>query len=207
MAISVDEAKAIADRLESLINDPHVSGAALDDDTRRRLREGGLKLSLLMEAPGDTIHRISNTPLQLAIDRIGVETHLFEIMAEAEGSVFTNGELASKTNVDPVLMKRLLRYYQSCGMLSQPSDDSYSSNNITKALASTGGQSGINYFFEMVSPSFMAFPSFLRENGYRNPTDPNHCPWHLGHRTDLSPFPWLQTHPEHFGYFLPWMAA
>ncbi|XXH00980.1 hypothetical protein Hte_007331 [Hypoxylon texense] len=53
----------------------------------------------------------------------------------------------------------------------------------------------------------MAFPQFLRETGYANPTDPNHCPWHLGHHTDLSPFPWLQSHPEHFGYFLPWMAS
>lgn len=53
----------------------------------------------------------------------------------------------------------------------------------------------------------MAFPQFLRKTGYANPIDPNHCPWHLGHNTDLSPFPWLQSHPEHFGYFLPWMAS
>lgn len=61
--------------------------------------------------------------------------------------------------------------------------------------------------FEMISPSFMALPQFLRESGYINPTDPGYCPWHVGHHTGLSPFSWLQSHPEHFGYFLPWMTA
>ena len=53
----------------------------------------------------------------------------------------------------------------------------------------------------------MALPEFLRTNGYRNVTDPANCPWHLGHKTDLSPFPWLMAHPDHMGYFLAWMAA
>jgi len=53
----------------------------------------------------------------------------------------------------------------------------------------------------------MAFPKYLRENGYANPTDPNNSPWHVGHSTDMSPFAWLQKNPEHMGYFLPWMAG
>ncbi len=53
----------------------------------------------------------------------------------------------------------------------------------------------------------MAFPRFLRETGYVNPTDPNHCAWHLGHNTFLSPFAWLQNHPEQLINFLPWMAS
>jgi demethylsterigmatocystin 6-O-methyltransferase len=61
--------------------------------------------------------------------------------------------------------------------------------------------------FELISPSFMAFPRFLRENGYKNPTDPSNCPWHLGHQTTESPFAWLQSHPQAMDYFLPWMAT
>lgn len=59
----------------------------------------------------------------------------------------------------------------------------------------------------MIHPSFIAIPQFLRENGYRNPSDPNHAPWHQGHKTDLSPFPWLNAHPEYMRFFLPWMAT
>ncbi|KAI1372862.1 putative sterigmatocystin 8-O-methyltransferase precursor [Hypoxylon crocopeplum] len=207
MASRVEEADALAAKIEAIIDNPQFSEEICDDTVRRRLREAGKKLSLSMEAPGDTIHRISNTPLQLGLARIGVETRLFEILAESDGHALCNGELAHKTSVDPVLMKRLLRYYQSYGMLSQLGNDEYCPNNVTKALASRGGRSGISYFFEMISPSFMAFPRFLRETRWANPTNPSHCPWHVGHHTDMSPFPWLQSHPEHFGYFLPWMAA
>lgn len=60
--------------------------------------------------------------------------------------------------------------------------------------------------FDTVLPSFTALPKFLRETGYKNPTDPNHCPWHLGHDTDLNPFPWLNSRPEKLGTFLAAMT-
>ncbi|OTA90053.1 hypothetical protein M434DRAFT_78600 [Hypoxylon sp. CO27-5] len=207
MASNLDEVRTLLEKIQNIIAQPEWILELHDDAIRRDLREAGRKLSLSMEAPGDTVHRIMNTPLQLVLARIGVEKRIFKILAEDDGHAFTNGELAHQSSIDPVLMKRLLRYYQSQGMISQPGNDEYCSNNITKALASDGGQSGISYTFETISPSYMAFPRFLRQNGYVNPTDPNYCPWHIGHDTSLSPFPWLQAHPEHLGYFLPWMAA
>ncbi|KAI1407192.1 putative sterigmatocystin 8-O-methyltransferase precursor [Hypoxylon sp. FL1857] len=207
MASGLDEAYVLLGKIQRIIAQPELVFRLQNDAIRRALREAGRKLSLSMEAPGDSVHRITNTPLQLSLARIGVEKRIFDILAEGNGQVLTNDELARQSSIDPVLMKRLLRYYQSYGMISQPGNNEYCSNNVTKALASDGGRSGISYFFEMISPSFMAFPRFLRQNGYANPTDPSYCPWHLGHDTDLSPFPWLQSHPEHFGYFLPWMAA
>ncbi|KAI0110614.1 putative sterigmatocystin 8-O-methyltransferase precursor [Hypoxylon sp. NC0597] len=207
MASKLEEVQVLLEKIQSIIAQPGWIFELHNDSIRRELREAGRKLSLSMEAPGDTVHRISNTPLQLALARIGVEKRIFEMLAEGDGHAFTNGELSHQSGIDPVLMKRLLRYYQSYGMISQPGNDEYRSNNVTKALASDGGRSGISYFFEMISPSFMAFPRFLRQNGYVNPTNPSYCPWHLGHDTSLSPFPWLQSHPEHLGYFLPWMAT
>ncbi|RYP58913.1 hypothetical protein DL770_010329 [Monosporascus sp. CRB-9-2] len=96
--------------------------------------------------------------------------------------------------------------HSSMGMISQLADDEYGPNNVTTALASVGGQSGISYYFEMINQTFVAMPPFLRQTGYVNPTDPNNCPWQLGHHTDQSPFVWLQTHPEMMEFFLPWMA-
>jgi len=43
------------------------------------------------------------------------------------------------------LAERLLRYYRSFGMIAQPGDDAYGSNNITKNLASMGGSVGVKY--------------------------------------------------------------
>jgi hypothetical protein len=58
----------------------------------------------------------------------------------------------------------------------------------------------------MIQQTFFALPQFLSETDYRNPTDPDHAPWHLGHKTDLSPFAWLQQNSQHLTSFLPWMT-
>jgi hypothetical protein len=38
--------------------------------------------------------------------------------------------------------ERLLRYYQSFGMVSQLGNHAFAANNVTKALASLGGRAG-----------------------------------------------------------------
>ncbi|KAK2834887.1 hypothetical protein FQN49_006813 [Arthroderma sp. PD_2] len=77
-----------------------------DDGLRRRLRDAGRKLSLAMESPGDTVHRIAYEfkPMQLALAQVGVDIRLFEILSKSETSVFSSEALAEKTNVDVALM-------------------------------------------------------------------------------------------------------
>ncbi|KAI1120532.1 putative sterigmatocystin 8-O-methyltransferase precursor [Nemania abortiva] len=206
MPFSADEAVALAERIENVINLPDPIANVGDDNARRRLREAGRKLSLAMEEPGDTMHRINNTPLQLVLARTGVDARIFSILTSAQGSGLTNEELADKCDVDPFLMKRLLRYYQSHGMVTQLGNDKFGANNITKALGSKSGKSGIRYFFDTVTPAFMALPKFLRLDEFRNPTDRDDLPWHVAHDTKLSPFDWLPKNPN-LEYFLPWMTA
>lgn len=55
------------------------------------------------------------------------------------------------------------------------------------------------------TPAINALPQFLRENGYANITDPNHCAWQMGHHTDDPLFPWFQKHPQQMELFLSWM--
>ncbi|XXH00979.1 hypothetical protein Hte_007330 [Hypoxylon texense] len=106
MATTKDEAQALLEKIEAVINSPREVLDLQDDSLRRRLREAGRRLSLSMEASGDTVHRISNTPLQLALARVGVETQLFQALVDTNGRVFTNTELAHRTNVEPALMSR-----------------------------------------------------------------------------------------------------
>ncbi|GKZ28714.1 hypothetical protein AbraIFM66950_011781 [Aspergillus brasiliensis] len=202
------EATALVESIERIVNSPQVIIDLQDDSLRRRLREAGRKLSLSMEVPGDTIHRIAYAPMQVGLARVGVDTRLFEILCE-EGNhrVVGHAQLASKTGVDPVLMKRLLRYYQSVGMISQPADDGFAPNNVTRALASEGGRSGICMQQDLLSLPFLAFPQFLQETAYINPTDARHTAFHLGKQTDQDLFSWLQTHPQDQSTFNAWMSA
>lgn len=61
MSLNPDEALALAERIEQIVNRTDLTVNLYDDNLRRRLREAGRQLSLAMEAPGDTIHRINNT--------------------------------------------------------------------------------------------------------------------------------------------------
>ncbi|KAL8996039.1 MAG: hypothetical protein Q9169_004351 [Polycauliona sp. 2 TL-2023] len=207
MSPQLNEAISLADHLESLALSPHPVLGTQDDSLRRRLRDAARNLSLALEAPADTIHRIAWAPLQLGLARIGVDVHLFEILSEKDGSASTTEVLAQKTGVDPVLMRRLLRYYQSVGMITQTMDGAYAASNVTKALASDGGRSGIQMQADVLSLAFLALPEYLRENGYVNPTDPKHTAFNIGMRTEQDFFSWLQHHPQELGIFGSWMSA
>lgn len=56
--------------------------------------------------------------------------------------------------------------------------------------------------FETVLPAFTALPQFLRDNEYKNPTNPDHLAWHAGHKTELNAFPWLLSHPRQMEVFM-----
>ncbi|KAI3325423.1 S-adenosyl-L-methionine-dependent methyltransferase [Xylariaceae sp. AK1471] len=207
MIVKKDDALGLAEGLENLLEDPAFDPETLDHATRRRLSEAARKLSLATEAPGDTVHRIAHTPFQLPLALIGVETGLFDVLSDLRGVTATNAELARKTSVNPVLLRRLLRYYQSFGIVSQPGDDQYGANNITRALVSLGGRSALPFILTTVVPAINAMPQFLRENKYPKMTDPAHIPWCQGHGTSDPIFKWINERPEVLKNFMGWMAG
>ncbi|KAI1108129.1 S-adenosyl-L-methionine-dependent methyltransferase [Nemania sp. NC0429] len=213
MDVERDDAQRLAEELESLLEDPAFDPSALDHATRRRLSEAARKLSLATEAPGDTVHRIAHSSFQLPVALIGVETGLFDVLSGLKGATATNAELAAKTSVEPALLKRLLRYYQSFGIVSQPDDDQYGANNITRALVSLGGRSALPFIHSTIAPAIEAMPRFLRETKYATDiTDPARIPWHAGHGgggggTADPIFRWIHERPEVLRWFTGWMAG
>ncbi|KAI1133130.1 S-adenosyl-L-methionine-dependent methyltransferase [Nemania abortiva] len=207
MTSIANEALALADRIDALLDGSSGPLETLDAGIRRKLSEAARKLNLATEATGDTVHRIVHSPLQLPVALVGVETHLFEILTERGQKGATNAELASTTGVDPVLMKRLLRYYQSFGMVNQSADDQYQANNITSAMVSLGGRAGVPFYLGSLVPAFNAIPEFLRNTKYANVTDGANCPWYLGQQTDKPPFEWVKERPEMMGNFMSWMVS
>ncbi|KAF2999571.1 hypothetical protein E8E14_003746 [Neopestalotiopsis sp. 37M] len=199
---------ALTEQIEAIAADAQRGNHPQNESIRRRLGEAGLKLSLAMEAPHDTVHRIGNTPLQSALASVGIKTGIFETLARYEdGSTVTNDELSQKTNIDPALMSRLLRYYQSLGMVSQLGPDSYGPSNTTKNMVSPICSIGVNFYSQVLAKPFISVPQFLEKIGYTSPSDPSFCAWNIGWETDDPPWVWLQTRPELAKYVSDWMAV
>ncbi|KAI0433110.1 S-adenosyl-L-methionine-dependent methyltransferase [Xylaria sp. FL1042] len=207
MKFDKDDALGLAEGLESLLDDPSFDPETLDHSTRRRLSEAARKLSLVTEAPGDTVHRIAHSSFQLPLALIGVETGVFDVLSSLKGAVATHAELVKKTSVDPAVLKRLLRYYQSFGIVSQLDDDEFAANNITRALVSLGGRSALPFIHSTVSPAINAMPQFLRKNKSANLGDPSNLPWHQGQDTIDPIFKWINDRPEVLNSFMGWMAG
>lgn len=58
---SNSKAAALLEHLETTLNDPQAIDELRSDALRFKLREISMKLSLSLEAVGDTVHRICNT--------------------------------------------------------------------------------------------------------------------------------------------------
>ncbi|POS70288.1 O-methyltransferase [Diaporthe helianthi] len=204
--ITAEEALTLAAKIEAIASNPASIHGLQNDLPRERLREAGRKLSHAMEIPIDTARRLQATPLELPAALIGVEKGIFSALVSQSGTTSIS-ELSEKTRIDPVLLKRLLRFYQANDMITQPGDDAYVANNITRGMTTLCCSAGVEYFFESVLPAFVALPQFLRDYEYKNPTNPDQLPWHVGHKTDLNPFPWLLKHPRQMEVFMQAMAT
>ncbi|KAI1813503.1 S-adenosyl-L-methionine-dependent methyltransferase [Poronia punctata] len=178
-----------------------------DEPYRRRLGQAALRLSQAMEEPHDTVHRLGNAPFQTALAHVGIEKGIFKAIAKREGNHVTNETLAQETNIHPSLMNRLLRYYQSMGMAAQHGPDRYGPTITTKNLTSPICDTGVSFYFRVLSPAFIAVPQLLSEINYDNVVDPNHCAWHIGRNTDEAPWKYLQSRPELARVVSNWMAV
>jgi len=137
--------------------------------------------------------------------RVGNDAGIFRTLVAAEGPL-SSAALAEKTNVDPVLMTRLLRYYQSYGMIKEEAEDAFTANNVTDALGTSNGEGGITFMGTFSQHTYLCLPEYLKSHGYKNPTNPVDAPFQAGFNTDEHMFVWLQTHPEHFERFMAWVS-
>ncbi|KAI1264328.1 S-adenosyl-L-methionine-dependent methyltransferase [Xylariaceae sp. FL1019] len=179
------DASSLAQELENLLNDPSFNPELLD-------LYGWLTFLW---------------PIQLSLAKIGHDTGLFDILTDLEGRSITHIELARRTQVNPSLMSRLLRYYQSFDMISQPDDDEFTANNVTRALVKPGGKSGVEWNFTAVNPTLTALPQFLRENPSTDLSDISSIPWYMAHDTPDPVFKWINERPDVLASFAGWMVG
>ena len=125
---------------------------------------------------------------------------------ESNGPV-SGKELALETGADHVLLLRLLRYLVAMHAIGEAGIDTYIPNNVTKNLAVTKLEAGVNHTYDVVGAAAMALPSFLARSKYQNPTDPRDCAFQEAFRTQDSAWEWFSKHPEELNNFNIWMTG
>ncbi|KAI0518114.1 S-adenosyl-L-methionine-dependent methyltransferase [Xylaria bambusicola] len=200
------EALFLVNRIEAFLSGTSGTLGSMNIATRSKLSEAARRLNLATETSGDTIQRIMLSPLQLPLTVVGIETRLFEVLSKANGRMIDKQELSIVTKINPVLLKRLLRYYQAFGMLDQLGDDHYQANNMTSAISSPGGRNALPFYFEAVVPALNAIPRCLRDNAYQNVTYGECFPWYVGHQTNKEIYEWMKDHPSALHHFMSYMV-
>ncbi|TLS21527.1 uncharacterized protein PpBr36_10270 [Pyricularia pennisetigena] len=200
-------AETLTKDITNALSDDALAAIRNDDAQRRRLQAAATKLSLALESQGDTVNRVRQTPLQLALAKVGVDKHVFEILAQAkrDGQPLSHAEVAAKTGIESAMIKRLLRYWGSMGTITQVDNDKYTANNVTEALASAQGRTAITHGFNFKAPVFLAIPTFFERHGYKLMTDIHETPFQIGHNTKLDPWAWGKENPDRYQDFLGWM--
>ncbi|TKW50664.1 Demethylsterigmatocystin 6-O-methyltransferase [Colletotrichum tanaceti] len=106
-----------------------------------------------------------------------IDAGVFKRWHETGGGPITCDELAELTGADALLIRRMMRALAGQRLVIETDLDTYARTPWARALgedvplpAMYGG-----FYGELTNPMFRSLPYFLRETGYRNPTDRNNC--------------------------------
>ncbi|KAI1196277.1 putative O-methyltransferase [Nemania serpens] len=155
-------------------------------------------------------------PEQMALDmiyspftpiaaRIAVEMNLFRYISEKRGPI-TSHELASLSGGEEELIIRLLRVLVPVGLLDEVSEKTWQAKPVTHAMASEGIAAGYRMVGEILMTGAQQSPKYLRNNGYRCPTDPRAGFVQYAFQTELTTFELIGTMPDTFKDFNAFMG-
>ncbi|KAH9872145.1 hypothetical protein IAQ61_004980 [Plenodomus lingam] len=188
--------EALADQIESILKEPESATAKIGNEaTRRRLVEGGRKLSIALETNRETLRRIGYAHLQLPFALVGVESKLFATLA-AELRPFKITEISEKTGIHLNLLKRLLRYYQATEVIAQNDDDTFQATNVTRALSNNDHANSLRWTRRITAHGSLNLPDWLEKIEYKDPVGILPTAWSSTlNISDKHPYAWLADNP------------
>ncbi|MCJ1381158.1 hypothetical protein MMC17_004267 [Xylographa soralifera] len=187
--------------VESLVG----HGPAVDETSRLKMQDTLHGAAELMETPNDTMLRLFNASLEVAVVRAGCDLGFFTTLAASEKPLSVE-QLGQPSGADPLLVGRLLRYLAAIRMIAESSKDHFSANQATKTLANPSIEGSVYYMFNIGGPAYQALPEFLRETKYQTPTG-GKCAWQKSENTNLDFFPWASQRPEKIKWFQSLMSV
>ncbi|GAM39457.1 hypothetical protein TCE0_034r11023 [Talaromyces pinophilus] len=213
-ATPIDESIAVkanaVDKVPQLLEEIAKQGKYLTQDgaqNRRQLLESVRSLSYALETPREAMIRYCwSQPTIFAAIELGVNLGLFKVLSK-DDKPKTAVELAEATGAEPVFLSRILKHLGAMGAIYEVGPDTYQPTNFAKTLTIQKYGDAFPCMTDCINSGVLAFPQWVKKNGYQAPTDGKNTAMQLGFHTDLHFFEFLATNPEFPVRFMNHMSA
>ncbi|RYP63324.1 hypothetical protein DL769_006996 [Monosporascus sp. CRB-8-3] len=169
-----------------------------DKDARKEALQLSKKLTASLEQPEDVAVALAfslRQPIIPVTARIAIQLDLFKHIVN-HGVPISSKELASLSGGEELLIIRVLRSVSSIGLVHEVGERLWQANPITEAMAIEGIAAGHRMLGEMVIGAAQKAPKYLKEAGYRCPTDPKDGLMQYTFQTKLTTFEFFSSMPE-----------
>ncbi|KXT07157.1 hypothetical protein AC578_2495 [Pseudocercospora eumusae] len=130
---------------------------------------------------------------RLVAIKIGLDVGLFEHLSKQDDKSVEVEDLASATGVEPRLLRRILRVLANTNNVIESSPGYFRANDACRHWTDPNVRATGEFHFEHTFQVILTLPTYLKENGYREPTDPTRTPWNISKNTSLPFFDWLDS--------------
>lgn len=133
--------------------------------------------------------------------RVADEFDIFELLCDK--SPRTTAELASITNAEESLIRRILRTLAGIGFVAQNSKDDYSATAVSQQMTMRSVRAGVKFFHEESLVSVRYAPDYFKQNGRQLPKSMTDGPYQFAEGTTDDPFTHMSKKPgvmENFKY-------
>ncbi|KAF2000842.1 o-methyltransferas-like protein [Amniculicola lignicola CBS 123094] len=138
-------------------------------DARERfaLYEAARRLMLSVEDPMSVGSRVTAA----GVSQVAIDLKIFELLANEPSKHWSVGELEKHTGAQASLLDRLMRNLAVNNLVLEVAHATYSASHLTARCASKAFSAGLAHSKNVIWPGLQVLPTFLAENGYRNPND------------------------------------
>ncbi|KAI1486916.1 sterigmatocystin 8-O-methyltransferase [Biscogniauxia mediterranea] len=187
-----------ADQIRSLLKQLSELGEKASNG-EQNARMGALqlsrKLSNSLEKPENVAVNLAFSPFVAVAARIAVDLNLFKLIVD-HGSPITSVELATLSGGEELLIVRILRPLASLEFVKEVDNQTWIATPVTKAMATEEIAAGHRMVGEMVVGAAHKAPNYLREAGYRCPTDAHDGLMQYAFQTKLTTFELFISRPR-----------
>ncbi|KAJ5225513.1 hypothetical protein N7468_006738 [Penicillium chermesinum] len=184
---------------------------SIDENQRVQLYQACSKLRAAPASPLDRTLELLFSGHQAMAVRLGVDLKLFDSIARHSAGdsekFITVSQISGDIKADAKLVRRIMRFLASMGILKQISRDEFQSTSFAGAYVSASPLSAAVVYFTHFHSIISRLPQYFEDKGWNNPEDIDDSPFQAAMGIKSRYFDYLKTKPYYQDAFNKFMAS